>query len=473
MNARSEPLWTSEEVARETGGRTAGSWQATGVSIDSRSLAPGDLFIAIKGPRVDGHDYVRQALERSAAAAVVSRVPPGCERGPLVVVADTQTALEALGRAARTRVKAKVIAVTGSVGKTGTKEALKLVLERQGKTAASVGSLNNLWGVPLSLARMPRDATFGVFELGMNHPGELAPLSRQVQPDVAIITTIAAAHKEFFETVMDIAEAKAEIFAGMRGGVAVLNRDNPFFPVLLVAAYAAGIERVISFGAHPEAQARLASCKLGATGSEIVARIDGRELHYRLGVPGRHWAINSLAVLSGVLAVGADVERAAAALADLAAPKGRGQRHRIAIRGGGFELIDDSYNASPTSMRAAFEVLAAAEPGQGGRRIAALGDMLELGTEAAQLHASLADPLRAAGVDLVFTAGPLMAALDAALPAALRGGHTENSEELARLVVAAVRPGDVITVKGSLGSRMGKVVEALCGLDDLPRAVNG
>ena len=473
MSPAAPTLWTAEEAARATRGRTTASWRARGVSIDSRTLEPGDLFIAIKGPRTDAHDFVKDALARGAAAAVVVRVPVGCERAPLLIVDDTQAALEALGQAARARTRAKVIAITGSVGKTGTKEALKLALARQGKTTASLASFNNQWGVPLSLARMPRDARFGIFELGMNHPGELAPLSRMVRPEVAVITTIAAVHMAHFETVMDIAEAKAEIFAGMNGGIAVLNRDNAFFPILLVNAYAAGLKRVISFGAHPEAHVRLLAFKPSATGSEVTARVDKRELAFRLAVPGRHWALNSLAVLAAVSAVGADLAAAASALGELAAPKGRGRRHRIAYSGGSFELIDDSYNASPTSMRAAFEILSASEPGPGGRRIAALGDMLELGPDSPRLHAALAGPLCAGRIHLVFTAGPFMAALQAALPAAMRGAHAESAEALAPLLAAAVRPGDVVGVKGSAGSRMGRVVEALLALDQLPRAVNG
>lgn len=473
MSAPGTPLWTADEAARATGGRNTRAWQAQGVSIDSRTLAREDLFVAIKGPNTDGHAHVKDALLRGAAAAIVSHVPEDCGGAPLLLVEDTQAALEALGRAARLRGRTKVIAVTGSVGKTGTKEALRLVLERQAKTSASLASLNNLWGVPLSLARMPRDAVYGVFEIGMNHPGELAPLSRLVRPDVAVITTVAAVHMEFFETVMDIAEAKAEIFAGMSGGVAVLNRDNPFFPILLVGAYSAGVERVIGFGAHPDAQMRLVGYAADATGADVAARFDGRDLHYRLGVPGRHWALNSLAVIAAASAVGADLDAALASLADLAAPKGRGRRHRILIPGGSFELIDDSYNASPTSMRAAFEILSASEPGPGGRRLAALGDMLELGPDSPRLHAALAGPLRAGRIDLVFTAGALMAALHDALPPEMRGAHAPNSDALARLLVEAVRPGDVIVVKGSLGSRMGRVIEALLGLDATPRAVNG
>jgi len=278
---------------------------------------------------------------------------------------------------------------------------------------------------------------------------------------------------EFFDNLSQIAEAKAEIFLGMHGGTAVLNRDNSFYRLLSDRARARGIERIIGFGAHPEAEARLLALRPSAAGSEVSARVGAVELTYRLALPGRHWALNSLAVLAAVAGLGADVSRAAAALGELAPLKGRGQRHHIRIQGGSFELIDDSYNASPASMRAAFEVLAAAEPGKGGRRIAALGDMLELGAAGLELHAALAVPIATHRIDLVFTAGPLMAALDRALPPAARGAHRESAEELAAALAAAVRPGDVVTVKGSLGSRMGKVVEALIALDGLKSAVNG
>jgi len=469
----SAPLWCREEVAAATGGSAGAPFSATGVAIDSRTLAPGDLFIAIRGPRVDGHDFVRAAFERGAAAAVVARLPKDVGARPLVLVSDTQAALDALGRAARARTRAKVAAITGSVGKTGTKEALSLALRRQGKVAASEASFNNQWGVPLSLARMPRDADYGVFELGMNHAGELAPLARLVSPHLAIVTTIEAVHLEFFGNLSRIAEAKAEIFLGLHGGTAVLNRDNPYYQLLSDRARASGVARIIGFGAHPEAEARLLSFKPSAVGSEVKARIGTAELDYRLGVPGRHWALNSLAALAAVSALGAEVAGAAAALAELAPLKGRGQRHRIRSEGGSFELIDESYNASPASMRAALEVLAAALPRQGGRRIAVLGDMLELGPTGPELHASLAALIAAHRIDLVFTAGPLMAALDRALPPAVRGGHAESAEALAPLVAEAVKPGDVVAVKGSLGSRMGKVVEALLALDELPSAVNG
>jgi len=328
--------------------------------------------------------------------------------------------------------------------------------------------------VPLSLARMPAETTFGVFELGMNSPGEIGPLSSLVRPDVSIITTIAPAHTEFFDSLGAVADAKAEIFEGMVGGTVVLNRDNPFFAVLAVAAHGRAVDKVIGFGAHPDASARLLDAALDERGSDVTAEFDGRRVSYRVAQPGRHWVINSLAVLAAADALGADLARAAARLAELPASKGRGAAIRVPYHDGEIVVIDDSYNASPASMRAAFDTLGRFTPAGDGRRIAALGDMLELGAESAQLHAGLADALLACGADLVFTAGPDMAHLDAALPKARRGAHAADSAALVPVLLNALRPGDVITVKGSLGSRMALVVEALAGLaSDPPAAVNG
>lgn len=468
-------LWTSAAAARATGGRNNRSWSATGVSIDSRQVERGDLFVALVGERFDGHDFVADAFARGGGGAVVSRRPADiADNRPLLTVADTMAALTALGAAARERTSAKIIAITGSVGKTGTKEALRIALSAQGATTATAGNLNNQIGVPLSLARMPHNAAFGIFELGMNRPGEIAALSRLVRPHVAIITTIESVHTEFFESVADIADAKAEIFAGMADGTAVLNRDNPYFPWLADAAHRAGVSRVVGFGAHPEATARLIDCEIHSSYSRVTAVIGGRTVTYRINAPGRHWVINSLAVLAAAGAVGADVAAAAGELAKLVPLKGRGQRHRVLTHGGSFDLVDESYNASPASMRAAIAVLAAAQPGFDGRRIAVLGDMLELGSDAPRLHAALAHDLIHAGVDLVFAAGPHMRHLYDALPADMRGGYAPTAAELTLLVTAQVRPGDVVTVKGSYGSKMNVVIDALLALNAVPpRAVNG
>ncbi|MGF1640835.1 MAG: UDP-N-acetylmuramoylalanyl-D-glutamyl-2,6-diaminopimelate--D-alanyl-D-alanine ligase [Rhodospirillales bacterium] len=460
-------LWTAAETAAATGGDGGtASWAAGGVSIDTRTLAPGDLFVAILGPRFDGHAFVAEAFGRGAVAAVVSRGPADVPAGaPLLVVRDTLRALEDLGRCARVRSRARIVGVTGSVGKTGVKEALNTVLSAQAPTAATAGNLNNHWGLPLSLARLPREAAFGVFEMGMNHPGELDRLTRLARPHVAVITTVDAVHKQFFASIEAIADAKAEIFRGVEpGGAAVLNRDNGQFARLAAVATAHGV-RIVGFGRHDHSTVRLVSAVQDDGGASVEASVEGRIVDYRINVPGRHWIANSLCVLAAVLAAGADVDAAAAALARVVPAKGRGQRFAVTLAGGRFEVIDDSYNASPVSMAAAFDVLGRARPGPGGRRLAMLGDMLELGEDSASLHAALAGPLAANGIDLVFTAGAAMAHLAEALPAAMCGGHAPDSRALVAFATAAVRAGDVVTVKGSAGSRMGLIVEALRALD--------
>lgn len=456
------PLWTAAEAAAATGGTEAGDWSATGVSIDSRTLAAGDLFVALDGPNHDGHDFVAAAFARGAAAAMVARDPgAGAPPARLLRVPDTLAGLAALGAAARRRSSARIVAVTGSVGKTGTKEALRLALGASGAVAASADSLNNHWGVPLSLARMARDAEYGVFELGMNHAGEIAALTRLVRPHVAIITTIAPTHLGFFASVAAIADAKAEIFLGLEpGGVAVLNRDNRFFARLSGAAKAAGAT-VIGFGAHRQADARLLACTPDTEGSAVEAEIAGTRIAYRLGIAGRHWVLNSLAVLAATVAAGGRLEPAAAALSRLEAPPGRGRRHQLSWRDGTLTVIDESYNASPAAVRAALNVLGAAEPAPGGRRVAVLGDMLELGSRAARLHRALAEPMAAAKVDRAFLVGSAMAALHDALPAAMRGGLWPCADAAIPSILDFLRPGDVVTVKGSHAGRISRIVERL------------
>lgn len=468
-------LWTAAEAADATGGRASQDWTATGVSIDSRTVQPGDLFIALAGPTHDGHDHVAAALSAGAAAAMVHRHPGGLGAdAPLLTVADTMQGLRTLGAASRARMSGRVIAVTGSVGKTGTKEMLKLALEGQGPTHASIGSFNNHWGVPLSLARMPRDTAYGVFEIGMNHSGEIAELVPLVRPHVAIVTTVEAVHLEFFASVEVIADAKAEIFSGMEpGGTAVLNRDNRHFPRLAAAARAQGVTDIRGFGSHIDADARLLDCACDPGRSCVFALFGDRALAYTLGVPGVQWAMNSLGVLLAIQAAGADLEVAAKALAGLVPPKGRGARHVVVFQGGNFQLIDESYNASPVSMRAAIASLAQARPAKGSRRIAVLGDMRELGPQADTLHAGLAETLVERGIDLVFTAGMHMAALRDALPTIMQAGHAASSSELVPLVAAAIRPGDVVVVKGSAGSRMNVVVQALLDLSQAADAAAG
>jgi UDP-N-acetylmuramoyl-tripeptide--D-alanyl-D-alanine ligase len=469
-----DSIWTMNEAVTATGGQCEMNWVAQGVSIDSRTVAYGDLFIALVGPNMDGHKFVTQAFERGAVAAVVSRQPDDVDPSlPLLMVEDTQTALEGLGIFARDRVGAHICAVTGSVGKTGTKEALRQTLERSGATHASVASYNNMWGVPLSLARMPRDTAFAIFEIGMNHAGEISPLSRMVRPNVAIVTTVEATHLEFFDGVEGIADAKAEIFEGIEpGGVAILNRDNDQYDRLALAANDAGV-KVVSFGETKAADVHLDRLALHPNCSCVSAHIGAMEATYKIGMPGHHWATNSLAVLAAVEALGADVGLATMALAAMIAPDGRGRRHRISMSNGAFDLIDDSYNASPVSMRAAFKVLAGATVLQGGRRIAVLGEMKELGPDSEQMHIDLAADLEASGVDLVITSGEMMTGLQAALEGVRQGGHCENSVEAADRIVDLIRPGDVVLVKGSLASGMARVIEGLQALEAAPRVVNG
>lgn len=479
-------LWTRDQVVEATAGEGGGDFAATGVSIDSRTVAPGDLFIAIVGPNFDGHEFVDAALAKGAAGAVIARPPEtgDTEARPLVLVADTLQALIALGAAGRARARSKVIGITGSVGKTGTKEMTALALSALGSVHASAGSFNNQFGLPLTLARLDPATDFAVIEMGMNHAGELSDLTRIAKPDVALITTVEAVHLEFFDSVDQIAEAKAEIFEGVsEGGAAVLNRDNPCFRQLAAAAQANGIDRILSFGALPDCDIRLCAYESNADGNAVEVSVDDQPLFFKLSVDGRHWAHNSLGVLGVVRALGGDVTKAAAALADMRAPEGRGARHRLALPAGPVELIDDSYNASPASIRAAFGVLDGITPAQGGRRVAVLGDMLELGDQARDLHAHLAADLRHTKIDLVFTAGPLMAALHDALPSETRGTHAGGADQLVQPLIGSLGAGDVVLVKGSHGSAMHRVVAALHASardlaggakgDDWPLTANG
>jgi UDP-N-acetylmuramoyl-tripeptide--D-alanyl-D-alanine ligase len=437
--------------------------EVTGLSIDSRTIGPGEAFFALSDAR-DGHDFVEAALQAGAALAVVAqdrraKLPKDAR---LLVVKDVLDALRDLARASRARSRAKIVAVTGSVGKTSTKEALRLALSREGKTHASVASYNNHWGVPLSLARCPQDARFAVFEIGMNHAGEIEPLSKLVRPHVAIITTVEPVHLEYFKSVEAIADAKAEIFAGLEsGGAAVLNRDNGQFARLREHAQAAKVTQIISFGNDAGADARLIDCALKPGGSTVHANILGHDTTYKLGAPGLHLVINSLAVLAAASLAGADLALAALALADLQPAQGRGTRTTLNLPGGEALLIDESYNANPASMRAALALLGQAEIGPMGRRVAVLGDMLELGDLAAAMHRDLAGPVVENKIDLVFCSGPAMHSLWEALPSGRRGGYAENAARLEPLVLEAVRGGDAIMVKGSNGSRMGPIVKAL------------
>ena len=474
-------LWTAAEIAQATGGAARGDFVATGVSIDSRTVARGDLFIALSGPNFDGHAFVQDAFERGAAGALVSRQGETGRNHATVRVDDTFAALTALGAAGRTRARAKVVGITGSVGKTGTKDLTARALAALGTVHASTGSFNNHFGLPLTLARLAPDADFAVVEMGMNHAGELRALTRIARPDIAVVTTVEAVHLEFFTDVAAIAAAKAEIFEGVtNGGAAILNRDNASYRQLATAAQALGIGQLSGFGESEDCDVRLIDFVAGTGRNRVTASVGGSNISYGLAIDGRHWALNSLAVLAVIQALGGDVPMAANAMAGMTAPEGRGARTRLELASGPIDVIDDSYNAGPVSMRAAFAVLSDAKPDSGGRRIAVLGDMLELGPDAAHLHADLAADIGRLGIDSVFTAGPLMAALFEALPASVRGQHAGSADSLIQPLVESLRAGDVVLVKGSHGSAMHRVVSALrdfasqdASIDDWPRAANG
>jgi UDP-N-acetylmuramoyl-tripeptide--D-alanyl-D-alanine ligase len=459
-------LWTSAAMAEamRTTVQGAPPEAVRGLSIDSRTVAPGEAYFAIKGDVHDGHAFVDAALKAGAAVAVVERAQRDkfAADAPLLVVDDVLAALVDLAHAARARFKGQMIAVTGSVGKTSSKEALRRVLGAQGETHASAASFNNHWGVPLSLARCPATARFAIAEIGMNHAGEIDTLVRMVRPHVAIITTVEPVHLEFFAGIEAIADAKAEIFAGVEpGGAVVLNRDNSQFARLSRRAKKLGISRIVSFGAHKKSGARLLDLSLHATCSAVYANILGQDVTYKLGVPGRHMAMNSLAVLAASALVDADLARAALSLSQFEPAAGRGVRRALEVASGEATLIDESYNANPASMAAALNVLGQAPVGPHGRRIAVLGDMLELGPTGPALHGGLLEAVRANHIDLVYCCGPLMRNLWDALSTGKRGGYAESAAALEAQVVAAIRAGDAIMVKGSLGSKMKTIVNAL------------
>lgn len=468
------PLWTAAEAARATAGHATRDWQAHGVSIDTRTLQPGDLFVALQAAR-DGHDFVGQALARGAAAALVSRMPEGlAPDAPLLIVPDVLKGLEDLGRAARARSAARVVAVTGSVGKTSTKEMLRDVLSGQGRTHAAEASYNNHWGVPLTLARMPEDTEFAVIEIGMSNPGEIAPLSRLARPHVAMVTTVAAAHLASFESIEGIAHEKASIVAGLEpGGVAVLNGDLETSGILIGAARAQGA-RIVTFGEGRGNHHRATDIRLIDTTTVVQGCAWRRPLLFKVQAAGRHFAVNAMGVMAVVAALRLNPVLAASDLGRWAPPAGRGARERIpldlAYEDQAFELIDDAFNANPTSMAAALEVLAAARPRDGigrvaaGRRIAVLGDMLELGPDEMAMHRAIADLPWIAALHRVHCVGPRMRALYDALPGRLRGDWTETAPEMARRARRLADAGDVVLVKGSKGSKVSLVVDALRNL---------
>jgi UDP-N-acetylmuramoyl-tripeptide--D-alanyl-D-alanine ligase len=444
-------LWTHTEAEAATLGKATRTFSVDGLSIDTRTLKEGDLFVALKGDNRDGHDFVRAAFDAKAGAALVTHKPDGVT-GPLLTVAHTQRGLEDLARAARARSNAKILAVTGSAGKTTTKEILALACNALGRTHASAASYNNHWGVPLSLAALPRDAEYGIFEVGMNHFGELRSLVAMVRPHVALITTIAPAHLEFFGNCESIADAKSEIFESLLpGGAALIPSDNEQAERLKARARQAQVSRIVTFGLNGDA--RLLSHSPDGDGMRVKCDILGCAVDCYVGAPGAHIAQNVVGALAAVALLDGNVLNAAAALKNFTALKGRGAR----FAAGGIEVIDESYNANPASMAAALAMLGASK----NRKIAVLGDMLEMGEGAAAHHAGLAAPIEANGVDLVFASGTEMKALWDALPQSRRGAYAETSAVLMPQVLAALKPGDTVLVKGSNGAKMSVIVEAL------------
>lgn len=459
------PLWTHAELVAATGGIAAGAFDANGVAFDSREIGQGDLFFALKGEATDGHLFVDKAFANGAAGAIVSE-PVAY---PHILVNDTMAALNALGIASRDRTQGKVIGVTGSAGKTGTKEALYAALDRasRGKAHRSVKSYNNHVGVPLSLARMARDTMFGVFEMGMNHAGEMRELSKLVRPHAAIVTTIAPAHIEFFKDESGIADAKAEIFESlMPGGTAIIPADNAHYRRLRDAAEKY-TDNVVSFGFSAEADVRVLD-HVGAAngGSLITAKLPGGALCYTLSQSGNHWIANSLAVLAAVEAVGGDLAAAGLAMAELGGLAGRGARHIIRVGGGEALLLDESYNANPASMAATLAELGKVS----GRKVAVLGTMKELGHKSDKYHLALAAPLAAAKVDYAILVGEEMQILAEKLKAGVEGpaefAHCASAKEALDLLQNDLRNSDTILVKGSNSMGLSMIVNALVGGKD-------
>jgi len=465
-------LWNNETAMLATSGAANQSWQAQRVVIDSRSVRPGDLFVAIKGERFDGHQFAADALARGAVAAVVSK--PLDAGASTLLVPDTLKALEDLGRAARARFSGRVVGVTGSVGKTSAKEMLRLALSAHGETYATSGNYNNHIGTPLNLANLPADAAFAVFEMGMNHAGEIAHLTRMARPHIALITTVEAVHLEFFESVDGICDAKAEIFEGVgEGGIAILNADNRYLNRLKMAAARQGISSVITFGESQEADVRLIAYQPKASGSEMDISVHGELVTAALGAIGGHWAKTALMTFAASHALKLDHAKTARALKQYAEPPGRGRLSAIALKSGEATLIDDSYNASPASMKSAFaktqEVWEAL--GERGRKVAVLGDMLELGAQEIQFHVQLAEELQKYDFSVVHTSGARMKYLYDALPSSMRGEHVADPMQLEGLLVSRLAPGDVVLIKGSHGSHLYQLAERFLHASEVKHAV--
>ncbi len=455
-------LWNSKEAEKATGGKSIISWKAYGVSIDSRKISKGDLFLAIKGDHFDGHNFVKDALAKGAAAAVVDRIPKGIKKdAPLLIVSNVTVALHDLAKYSRSRMNGKIIAVTGSVGKTSTKEMLALAFKGQGGVYYTEGNLNNHYGLPLSLARMPKNTAYGIFEIGMNHAGEISPLSKLAKPDVAIITNIEAVHLEFFDSLQGIADAKSEILDGVAAkGAAIINFDNQFYSYLKnIAKNKKGIKNIISFGSKAGADYQLKQYSEKDSKAEIKSNLEKKVFNYKLGICGKHQAINSLAVLAAVRFVGADIKKAGHNLTKCQAKPGRGKISKIRIGKKNITVIDDCYNASPASVSAALDKFGSMQVR--GRKLAVLGDMFELGSNAPSLHKNISEKIIANNINQLFVAGNLMLNLYKAVPESIRGGHAVDSTSLASLLKKALQDGDVLLVKGSRGMKMENVIKIL------------
>lgn len=461
-------LWESDAMISAMNGRPVGQLPEgiSGISIDTRSLKQGDAFFAIKGDNFDGHEFIAAAMKAGAALAVVDEsklVSLGSVTLPLIVVSDVLAAMVRLGEAARARSKAKIIAVTGSVGKTSTKEMLRTALAQSGLVHASVASFNNHWGVPLTLARMPQETRFGVFEIGMNHAGEITELVKMVRPHVAIITKIAAAHISAFDTIEDIARAKAEIYTGIvPGGHALINHDDKRYLLLRDLAEEASVGHLLSFGTKRGSDIWLRVLEQSDEGSKLSVRVNGTDMEYFVNVPGEHMAMNSLAVLGAAYLVDADIDKTLDAMGKVEVADGRGTRYQIGGSGAmGISVIDESYNANPASMEAALHMLGNFATVRTKRRIAVLGDMLELGNQSRKLHEELARPISAAKVDLVFLMGQEMEYLAGILPKEKLGGHFTSIDALVDALKIVMKPGDVVMLKASNSMRFSSVVQKI------------
>ncbi len=460
--------WSSQEIATALNTVSSGEWVANGISKDSRTLQPGNLFIALAGPLTDGHHYLKAAFEAGAVGAIVASLPPGISREDkrIICVSNTLKALYDLAAAARSRTQARLVAITGSFGKTSTKDTIALLLTAFGNVYASERSFNNHWGVPLTLTNLPQNAAFGVIEIGMNHRGEIAPLSELVSPHVALITNVRAMHMENLKSLENIADEKADIFRNMQpNGVVVLNHDDAMVERVFRLAKEKALT-IITFGKHRLATLRLINYTINNHLAHIQADIDGKLFTYNLPVIGEHWAYNSLAILGVMEALGIDIQQAAACFKDMVLPEGRGMQHTVSVEGGSILVIDESYNAGPDSMRAAIAVLGATQPAGNGRRIAILGDMREIGEHTEEIHKSLIQDLINHHIHCVFTCGKEMGKLYNSLPKEMSISHALEACDLIPIVRNFVRAGDVYMIKGSKGQyadrgHMYAVVEAL------------